>query len=76
MKQVLGVRDENLRMKVTPPLAQEDDLQWNPNEDGALFSILKGASHNDKRAAATSHKNESSKFFYPRAQNTQLSRKL
>ena len=34
MKQVLGIRDENARMKVTPPLAvapvtQEDDMRWN-----------------------------------------------
>ena len=45
MKQVLGIRDENARMKVTPPLAvapllaqeDEDDMryameQWNPRE--------------------------------------------
>ena len=36
MKQVLGIRDEKTRMKVTPPLAeapiaQEDDMRWNPN---------------------------------------------
>ena len=36
MKQVLGIRDEKARMKVTPPLAvapvtQEDDMRWNPN---------------------------------------------
>ena len=35
MKQVLGIRDEKTRMKVTPPLAvapvtQEDDMRWNP----------------------------------------------
>ena len=34
MKQVLGIRDEKARMKVTPPLAvapvtQEDDMRWN-----------------------------------------------
>ena len=38
MKQVLGIRDEKMRMKVTPPLAvapitQEDDMRWNPNDD-------------------------------------------
>ena len=39
MKQVilLGIRDEKTRMKVTPPLAvaplaQEDDMRWNPNQ--------------------------------------------
>ena len=37
MKQVLGIRDENARMKVTPPLAvapitQEDDMRWNPTK--------------------------------------------
>ena len=36
MKQVLGIRDEKTRMKVTLPLAlapvtQEDDMRWNPN---------------------------------------------
>ena len=36
MKQVLGIRDENARMKVTLPLALapfalEDDMRWNPN---------------------------------------------
>ena len=35
MKQVLGIRDEQTRMKVTPPLAvapitHEDDMRWNP----------------------------------------------
>ena len=41
MKQVLGIRDEKTRMKVTPllavaPLAQEDDMRWNPNDDGIV----------------------------------------
>ena len=36
MKQVLGIRDEKTRMKVTLPLAlapvtQEDVMRWNPN---------------------------------------------
>ena len=36
MKQVLWIRDEKARMKVTPllamaPLAQEDDMRCNPN---------------------------------------------
>ena len=36
MKQVLGIRDEKTRMKVTLPLAvapitQDDDMRWNPN---------------------------------------------
>ena len=57
MKQVsfislLGIRDEKARMKVTPPLAvapvtQEDDMRWNPNDDGIVFNFqplrLKGA---------------------------------
>ena len=43
MKQVLGIRDEKARMKVTPPLAvaliaQEDDMRWNPNNDGIVFN--------------------------------------
>ena len=43
MKQVLGIRDYKTRMKVTPPLAvapiaqeQEDDMRWNPNDDGIV----------------------------------------
>ena len=41
MKQVLGIRDEKTRMKVTLPLAlapvtQEDDMRWNPNDDGIV----------------------------------------
>ena len=36
-KQVLGIRDEKARMKVTPllavaPVTQEDDMRWNPIE--------------------------------------------
>ena len=47
MKQVLGIRDEKARMKVTPPLAvapitQEDDMRWNPNDDVHVFSSLSG----------------------------------
>ena len=43
MKQVLGIRDEKARMTVTPPLAmapvtQEDDMRWNPNDDGIVFN--------------------------------------
>ena len=35
MKQILGIRDEKTRMKVTLPLAvapitQDDDMRWNP----------------------------------------------
>ena len=55
MKQVLQIRDEKTRMKVTPPLAvapitQEDDMRWNPKQRSfskrmmtALFPTLKGA---------------------------------
>ena len=36
MKQVLGIKNEAARMKVTPPLAvaslaHGDDMRWNPN---------------------------------------------
>ena len=36
---VLGIKNDAARMKVTPPLAvaplaQEDDMRWNPNDDG------------------------------------------
>ena len=37
MKQVLGIKNEAARMKVTPPLAPHvhgDDMRWNPNDDG------------------------------------------
>ena len=47
MKQVLGIRNETERMKVTPPLAvaplaPEDDMRWNPSDDGIgiYFSTL------------------------------------
>ena len=41
MKQVLGIRDEAARMKVTPPLAvvplaHGDDMRWNPNDDSII----------------------------------------
>ena len=41
MKQVLGIRDEKTRMKVTLPLAvapitQDEDMRWNPNDDGIV----------------------------------------
>ena len=44
MKQVLGIRDEKARMKVTPPLAvapvtQENDMRWNPNDDDGIVFI-------------------------------------
>ena len=42
MKQVLGIKDEAARMKVTPPLAAAlahgDDMRWNPNDDGINFN--------------------------------------
>ena len=43
MKQVLGIRDEAARMKVTPPLAvaplaHGDDMRWNPNDNGINFN--------------------------------------
>ncbi len=43
MKQVLGIDNEDARMKVTPPLAvaphaHGDDTRWNPNDDGINFN--------------------------------------
>ena len=43
MKQVLGIRDEKARMKVTPslavaPLVQEGDMRWKPSDDGIVFN--------------------------------------
>ena len=48
MKQVLGIKNEAARMKVTPPLAvaplaHGDDMRWNPNDDGINFNPPKGA---------------------------------
>ena len=39
MKQVLGIKNDAARMKVTPPLAVaplalEDGMRWNPDVDG------------------------------------------
>ena len=43
MKQVLGIKNEAARMKVTPPLAMAslahgDDMRWNPNDNGIDFN--------------------------------------
>ena len=43
MKQVLGIKSETARMKVTPPLAvaplaHGDDMRANPNDNGIDFS--------------------------------------
>ena len=43
MKQVLGIKNETARMKVTPPLAvaslaHGDGMRWNPNDNGIDFN--------------------------------------
>ena len=46
MKQVLGIKDEAARMRVTPPLAvaplrrggRHAMERWNPNDDGINFN--------------------------------------
>ena len=43
MKQVLGVKNEATRMKVTlplavAPLAHGGDMQWNPSDDSINFN--------------------------------------
>ena len=43
MKQVLGIKNEAARMKVTPPLAvaplaHGDDMRWNPNDNCIDFN--------------------------------------
>ena len=43
MKQVLGIKNEAARMKVTSPLAvaphvHGDGMRWNPNDDGINFN--------------------------------------
>ena len=58
MKQVLGIRDEKARMKVTPPLAvapitQDDDMRWNPNASyGAACDVAQGTPPRQRPAAA------------------------
>ena len=39
MKQLIGIKDEAARLRVTPllamaPLAHGEDMQWDPNDDG------------------------------------------
>ena len=46
MKQVLGIKNEAARMKVTPPLAvaslaHGDDMRWNPNDNGIDFNPIR-----------------------------------
>ena len=48
MKQVLGIKDEAARMKVTPPLAvaplaHGDDMRWNPRTTTVSISTPEGA---------------------------------
>ena len=43
MKQVLGIKNEAARWKVTPPLAvaphvHGGDMQWNPSDEGINFN--------------------------------------
>ena len=43
MKQVLGIKNDAARMKVTPPLAEAslahgDDMRWNPTDNGIDFN--------------------------------------
>ena len=43
LMQVLGIKNEAARMKVTPqlavaPLAHGDDMRWNPNDNGIDFN--------------------------------------
>ena len=49
MKQVLGIKDEAARLRVTPPLAvaplnHGEDMRWNPNDDGINFNPLRAPS--------------------------------
>ena len=43
MKQVLGIKNEAMRLRVTPPLAvappaHGEDMRWDPNDDGFNFN--------------------------------------
>ena len=65
MKQVLGIKNEAARMKVTPPLAvaphvHGDDMRWNPNDDGINFNPEGRCApeHHYKRCPATPLKNQ------------------
>ena len=45
MKQVLGIKDEAARLRVTPPLAvaplaHGEDMRWDLNDDGINFNPL------------------------------------
>ena len=47
MKQVLGIKDEAARLRVTPPLAvappaHGEDRRWDSNDETASISIPKG----------------------------------
>ena len=68
MKQVLGIKDEAARMKVTPPLAvaplaHGEDMRWEPNDDGINFNPKGHYSpgHHCKRVHATPSK---TKMFF------------
>ena len=56
MKQVLGIRDEKTRMKVTPPLAvapialQEDDMHVSPIVRGAVLVRARACEPVSKRS--------------------------
>ena len=69
MKQVLGIKDEAARMKVTPPLAvaplaHGDDMRWNPNDDGINFKPLRALrARAPRQAGPRNTTQESSKFF-------------
>ena len=68
---VLGISDdEKTRMKVTPPLAvapiaQEDDMRWNPNDDGIVFDPYVRAlrARSPRQACPRNIPQESSKFY-------------
>ena len=58
MKQVLGIKNEAARMKVTPPLAvaplaHGDDIRWNPNDNGNNRAALGDCKYVAKAGAAS-----------------------
>ena len=65
MKQVLGIKNEAARIKLTPsltvaPHVHEDDMRWDPNDHGINISAQERCApeHQYKRRPATPLKNQ------------------
>ena len=85
IKQVLGIKDEAARMKVslTPPLAvaplaHGDDMRWNPNDDGINFNPSGRCTpgHHGKRGRSTPLKNQVNSLYMRLMQRCSESRRI